>query len=104
MKMKKIIGIFLAVCFVLSVTAAAASAGGSGYKGYDKKGDNYKKYDYKDGKKHKEYKKSWVKGHSEKRKVGYYQKKWTGYKYIQVIYYKIIMVWIPGFWSWGWFW
>lgn len=98
--MKKIIGIFLAVCFVLSVTAAAASAGYDNNYKKDKK-DNYKKYDKKDGK-DKKYKKNWVKGHSEKKKVKYYQKKWVGFRYIQVVYYKIIMIWIPGFWSWCW--
>lgn len=99
--MKKIIGIFLAVCFVLSVTAAAASAGYDNNYKKDKK-DNYKKYDKKDGKDNKKYKKNWVKGHSEKKKVKYYQKKWVGFRYIQVVYYKIIMIWIPGFWSWCW--
>jgi hypothetical protein len=43
--MKRILGILLALCFVLSVTAAAASAGPVGFD-KDKKKDDGKKWDF----------------------------------------------------------
>ncbi|OEU43737.1 hypothetical protein BGV40_02485 [Methanosarcina sp. Ant1] len=42
MKMNKIIGILLAVCFLLSVTVAAVSAGASPAAGYGDKTNGYK--------------------------------------------------------------
>jgi Ni/Co efflux regulator RcnB len=105
--MKKTLGILLAVCFVLSVTAAAASAGASDYRDNDKKVDDHKdKKDYKDkkvdkkDKKDKKAKKVWMKGHSQKKKVPHYQRMKIGMRYIQIVIYKIIMVWIPGNWCW----
>lgn len=98
--MKKILGILLAVCFVLSVTAAAASAGSSPSEknnvndhnqkdGYKEKKDSYKETS----------KKTWMKGHTEKKNVKHFEKKKVGQKYVTTVVYKIIYVWIPGYWA-----
>ncbi|MGA9188898.1 MAG: hypothetical protein WB014_10170 [Methanosarcina sp.] len=99
LKMKKILGILLAVCFVLSVTAAAVSAGPANYfkdkkdfrydnHRYDKKdrydrGDRYDKKDRYDDKKRHYNPSHWGKervGHREFRNHS-----WTVvYVYIQV--------------------
>ena len=109
--MKKILGILLAVCFVLSVTAAAASAGSSPSKDgknnvnqKDQCGGKEKKCFEKVDKKEKKYdqkssKKTWMKGHNEKKTVKQFGKKKVGQKYVTTVVYKIIYVWIPGFWS-----
>jgi Ni/Co efflux regulator RcnB len=59
MEMKKILGILLAVCFVMSVTAAAVSAGDSrdNQQGPQKDGKDFKKGDNKGPVKFEQHKK-----------------------------------------------
>ena len=98
-KMKKILGILLALCFVLSVTAGAASAGEhkdykkDDHKDYKKDGHkDYKKNDHKD---HKKFIKVWVPGHVEKKVV-----KDVIYKHHKkIVVKKIIKKWVPGHWK-----
>jgi len=105
-KMKKILGILLAVCFLLSVTAASASACDTNnckekkvvYKFKDVK--KYKEeVKHKEVNKHKEVKKIWKKGCYEKKPVKCFQKMKVGMKYMQVVVYKYIMIWMPGCWK-----
>ena len=97
-KMKKILGILLALCFVLSVTAAAASANGNDEPKFgdhkpkfgdhkQKFGDHKQKFDrYNKGK--------WIPGHYETKVV-----KKVVYKHHQkIVIKKIIKVWVSGHW------
>ena len=109
LKMKKILGILLAFCFVMSVTAAAVSAApfdgknvynnhNDGKKIYDnhdgkKKYDNHndkKKYDNHDGKK-----KYQMKGH-----WGYKKVKHNKDKHHKSFWYSNDRYWIPAYWYW----
>ncbi len=111
MKMKKILGILLALCFVLSVTAAAVSAapqygnkdkygdkdkygGKDKYDGKDKYNDknkyNDKKYDNHYGKK-----KHFMKGH-----WGYKKVKHNKDKKHKSFWFSNERYWIPGYWFW----
>ncbi len=99
--MKKILGILLAVCFLLSVTAASASAHDT-YSKLKKADPQEKREQFKKGdpqKDKKPEKKTWMKGHSEKKNVKHFEKKKVGQRYVTTVVYKIIYVWIPGFWS-----
>jgi hypothetical protein len=108
--MKKILGILLAVCFVLSVTAASASASGADYGGKKVANDGYSKKVVNDG-----YSKSlkhdqgknihqwknklwmwvWVPGHFDKKVI----------KTVKIVHHKkivikkVIKIWIPGHWE-----
>lgn len=100
--MRKMIGIFLAVCFVLSVTAAAASAGGADNQ-FKKKvvnDGNTKslKNDY--GKhlhswKNKFWMWIWVPGHYETKVIKMVKK----VHHKKVVIKKVIKIWIPGHWE-----
>jgi hypothetical protein len=94
--MKKILGILLALCFVLSVTAASAAAGEDHNYKKDKK-DDYKKELKGEGKGkygHKYIKWIWVPGHFEKKVI-----KKVIYKHHQkIVIKKIVKIWIPGHW------
>jgi|SRR5664280_1081048 Ni/Co efflux regulator RcnB len=117
MQMKKILGILLAVCFLMSVTAAAVSAGpvaefkknddGHGKKVDDKKKDDDKAKKDREDKarkdredkarkdKDKKFNKGkWIRGHFETKVV----KKFIGFgKHHKPIYkYKLIKFWVPG--------
>gem|GEM_PF-2566206 len=105
LKMKKIIGVFLAVCFVLSVTAAAASAGGADQNKYrDKKiinDGNTKSLKNDKGKNIHNWKQKfwiwvWVPGHYEFKviKMGGYDK-----HHHRTVIKKVIRIWIPGQWE-----
>ena len=107
--MKKILGILLALCFVLSVTAASAAASGNhDVVDHNKKHDdrNDKKFDnHRDGKKFNDKKDrhdnrgkwnrgKWIAGHYEKKVV-----KTVVYKHHQkIVIKKVIKVWVPGHW------
>jgi Spy/CpxP family protein refolding chaperone len=86
LKMKKTLGILLAVCFVLSVTAAAVSAAPYGYK-YDGKN----RFDNHDDKKHKYFNL----GHWGHKKVKHYKDRFHKY-----FWYSYERYWISGYWSW----
>jgi Ni/Co efflux regulator RcnB len=104
-KMKKILGILLALCFVLSVTAGAASANGNDRSKF---GDHKQKFDdHKqkfDGHKQKfgDYKQKfdrynkgkWVPGHYEVKIV----KKVVYKHHKKFVIVEKIKVWIPGHW------
>ncbi len=95
LKIKKTLGILLAVCFVLSVTAAAVSAAPYGFK-YDGKQrfdnhDGKKWFDNHDNKKHKHF----IQGHWEYKKVEYYKDRF--HEYFSYVYEKY---WISSYWSW----
>jgi Ni/Co efflux regulator RcnB len=93
MEMKKILGILLAVCFLMSVTAAAVSAGNVDHtvgnnkdKDKDKDKKDYKKEDKKEDKK-KDDGKKW--GDDRHKKVEFKWKCHTEYKRVLVkIIYK----------------
>lgn len=109
--MKKILGILLALCFVVSVTAAAASAapndgrnGPNGPKNNDDKriSDNHdgkKNYDNHDGKKN-------YGNHYGQKK--FYKKGYWGYKKVRhhpdrhhkFYWYTNDRCWFPGYWYW----
>ena len=104
--MKKILGILLALCFVLSVTAAAASAGpASEYNKKDVKDKNFKNghdKNFKNGHDKKDRhdnrgkwnRGKWIAGHYEKKVV-----KTVVYKHHQkIVLKKVIKVWVPGHW------
>ena len=82
MNMKKMLGILLALCFVVSVTAGAAAAA-PGYGQKDKKHDE------------KCFKKVWVKGHVEFKKVTKVIEK----HHKKIIVTKIVKKWVPGHWK-----
>lgn len=100
-KMKKILGILLAVCFLLSVTAASASAGGADYGGKKVVNDGYSKslkHDY--GKnihnwKNKLWMWVWVPGYSEKKVIKTVKK----VHHRVIVVKKVIKIWIPGHWE-----
>ena len=96
LKMKKTLGILLAVCFVLSVTAAAVSAAPYGYNKYDGKHkfdnhDSKKWFDHYDSKKHKHFNP----GHWGHKKVKHYKDKFHRY-----FWYSYEKYWISNYWSW----
>ena len=93
LKMKKILGILLALCFVLSVTAGAASAyGDNDHSDKDKKyDDHHKKYDDH----HKKFKKVWIRGHFETKIV----KKVVFKHGHRIVIKKVIKIFIPGHWE-----
>ena len=106
--MKKILGILLALCFVLSVTVAAVSAapsdGKNGYNNHDGKN----KYDNHDGKNKYDnhYGKNKYDNHYGKKK--YHMKGHWGYKHIRhnkdryhkSVWYSNERYWIPAYWYW----
>ncbi|MDR7664507.1 hypothetical protein RG963_01655 [Methanosarcina sp. Z-7115] len=109
LKMKKILGILLAFCFVMSVTAAAVSAApfdsknvynnhNDGNKKYDNH-DGNKKYDNHDGNKkydnHYGKKKYQMKGH-----WGYKKVKHNKDKHHKSFWYSNDRYWIPAYWYW----
>ena len=93
MQMKKILGILLAFCFVMSVTAATAAADNNNNWGKDKK-DN----------------KNWTTDHEQKFKIVYKMVKVPGHwdkKVVKEVVYKnhqkivikkVIKVWVPAKW------
>jgi len=83
MNMKKILGILLALCFVVSVTAGAAAAAPGNGPGKDKKHDD------------KCFKKVWVKGHYEYKKVTKVIEK----HHKKIIVTKIVKKWVKGHWK-----
>jgi hypothetical protein len=90
MNMKKILGILLALCFLVSVTGAASAADFKGPK-------EEKKFD-----KHNDkcFKKVWVKGHLEFKKVTKFIKVKDGHHGFKVIKInKIVKTWVPGHWK-----
>jgi len=100
-KMKKILGILLVVCFVLSVTAASASASVADHGGKKVANDGYSKSIKQDqGKNIHQWKNNywmwiWVPGHFEKTviktiKIVHHQK---------IVIKKVIKIWIPGHWK-----
>ena len=100
--MKKILGILLALCFVLSVTAASAAASDNNNFGdHGKKNNDRDKFnDKKDVKKFNDKKDrhnnrgKWIAGHYEKKVV-----KHVVYKHHQkIVIKKVIKVWVPGHW------
>jgi Ni/Co efflux regulator RcnB len=110
LKMKKILGILLALCFVLSVTAAAASAAPYGKNG-PKYNDGKKNYDNHDGKKNYD-------NHDGKKNYGnhygktkHYKKGYWGHKKVRhnpdrhhkSYWYTNERYWFPGFWYWYWY-
>ncbi len=105
MKMRKILGILLALCFVLSVTVAAVSATQNNVKNnYDgkQKYDAKNKYDSKD----KYDSKNKYDNHNGKKK--YFMKGHWGYKKVKhnkdskhkSLWYTSEKYWIPGYWYW----
>jgi hypothetical protein len=110
LKMKKTLGILLAVCFVLSVTAAAVSAAPNldGKKGYNSYNDGKNKYNNHDGKNkydnhdgknkydnHYGKKKHFMQGH-----WGYKKVKHNKDRYHKLLWYTNERYWIPGYWYW----
>jgi len=114
MKVKKILGILLALCFVLSVTAAAVSAAPvndkyDGKQKYDSKQkydgkqkyDAKNKYDSKNNYNDKKYdnnygkKKYFMQGHWGHKKV-----KHNKDKKHKSFWYTFDKYWIPGYWYW----
>lgn len=108
--MKKILGILLAFCFVLSVTAAAVSAAPNydGKNGYNNHNDSKNKYDNHDGKNkydnhdgknkydnHYGKKKYFMKGH-----WGYKKVKHNKDKKHKSFWFSNLRYWIPGYWYW----
>jgi len=85
MNMKKILGILLALCFLVSVTAGAVSA-----KPVEKF-DKDKKFDKHD----KCFKKVWIKGFWEKKVV----KKVTWHHGEKKVVKKVIKIWHKGYWK-----
>ena len=89
--MKKMLGILLAFCFVMSVTAAAVSAApNDGKIGYNNHNDGKNKYDNHYGKK-----KYQMKGH-----WGYKKVKHNKDKKHKSFWFSNERYWIPGYWYW----
>jgi len=102
LKMKKIIGIFLVVCFVLSVTAAAASAGTVSAKKVTKDGDGRFMKSHDKGKnihffKNKYYCWVWVPAHCTFKMVKMY--KYDYRRHCMIVFYKPVKFCIPGHWE-----
>jgi Ni/Co efflux regulator RcnB len=97
LKMKKILGILLALCFVLSVTAGAASAYDKDKNFGDKDKDKNFGHDGKDKKydDHKKFKKVWIRGHFETKIV----KKVVFKHGHRIVIKKVIKIFIPGHWE-----
>lgn len=107
--MRKILGILLALCFVLSVTVAAVSAAPDSYKSGDRnKYNDDHKYDgknkYNDN--HKYDNKNKYDNHYSKKK--YFMKGHWGYKKVKhnkdkkhkSFWFSNERYWIPGYWYW----
>ncbi len=91
LKMRKILGILLGVCFLLSVTAAAVSAAPfDGKIGCNNHNDGKKKFDNHYGKK-----KYFMKGH-----WGYKRVKHNKDKHHQTFWYRNEGYWVPGYYYW----
>lgn len=89
MNMKKILGILLALCFLVSVTAGAVSAKSN--DDFKKSDDHGKKFDKHD----KCFKKIWIKGFWEKKVV----KKVTWHHGEKKVVKKVIKIWHKGYWK-----
>jgi Ni/Co efflux regulator RcnB len=93
MQMKRILGILLAFCFLMSVTAAAVSAGDNRMIN-----DHNKPVKDHDKDKHKNFMKGhkhFVKGHWETKLV----KKFVGFRHGKPVYvYKLVKVFVPAKW------
>ncbi len=119
LKMKQILGILLAFCFVMSVTAAAVSAApNDGRNGYNNHNDDKKIYDNHDGKNvynnHNDGKNKYDNNKGKKNYGNHYgQKKYQmkghwGYKkvrhnkdrYHKSFWYSNDRYWIPAYWFW----
>jgi len=102
MQMKRILGILLAVCFLMSVTAAAVSASGEnargshviGFEEHGKKNErNDKDFKFFEHAKQKHH----HPGHFEKQRVGH--REFRNNKYVVV--YVIKTVWLPAYDDWN---
>jgi len=92
MQMKKIIGILLAMCFVLSVTAAAVSAHPGDDHNYRGHGNHWNDWNGHNGGHHNGG--HYVPGHFETKII-----KNVVYKHHEkIVIKKIIKVWVPGHW------